>query len=123
KPGEDFALVRDGRVQHVIKRRDPVAGDQQQHAVLGLVEVPNLSRVDMPQAWLCRACWAIRCHASLSSRSKPPLSLRTVRAGLDTSSSRPSSTSWPRAAACLRSVSRNGTPDCQVSIAAACTRE
>ena len=45
--GEDAALVRDGRGQHPVVRRDPVAGHEQQPALGGLVEVADLARVDV----------------------------------------------------------------------------
>src|SRR5262249_1668070 len=127
--GEHRALVRDLGRQDEVVRRDAVARHDQDLVVADRVHLAHLAGGEVP---VRETGERVECHVSLTSASCQPHvraatpsktapSRSPARSGRPTASSRASSIVSPPSAACLRRVSRNGTPDSHVAMAAACT--
>src|SRR5262249_18705721 len=114
KLGQNLALVGDRCVEDKVERGNPVGRHQEQQPVVSLEQFPDLARVQMLQ----HSRGAAKAGSSFSKRSKTAPSLATYRSGRRTSSSRAWSMRRPSFAACSASVSRNGAPVSQVSMAA-----
>ncbi|COX39352.1 Uncharacterised protein [Mycobacterium tuberculosis] len=71
--GQDAALVRDGAVQDVVVRRDPVAGNQQQVLVIDTVDLADLTAGHMLVVGQCGAH-----RASLSAARRRPVLVSLV---------------------------------------------